>query len=691
VRALGDGRLEFLGRMDHLVKLRGHRIEPGEIEAVLAQYPAVHECVVVVQEGERGIQLVAYVVSKEAMLLSSEELRQYLQGKLPNYMLPSYFVIVEALPLLPNGKVDRRALPMPDTSEVERNEEMMTPHTPIEEVVAGVWGEVLGRKQMGIHENFFAVGGHSLLATQVIARVRSVLQVELPLRSLFEAATIAELATRVEQALRSEQGVTVPPLVPGSREQELPLSFAQQRLWFLDQLEPQNVAYTMPLAVKLEGRLDVSALRRSVQEMVERHESLRTTFVAQAGSPVQVISATLMMELPLVDLRSVSVDKRLPEAFRLAGEEAREPFDLSHGPLLRVRLLRLDEREHVLLLSMHHIISDAWSLDVFVREIATLYAAFAEGKPSPLPPLPLQYADFAAWQRSWLQGEVLDNHINYWKKQLRGATALELPTDRPRSAVQSYRGASHTFGLPANLTEALIALSRQEGVTLFMALLAAFQTLLARYTDRADIVVGTDIANRTHVETEALIGFFVNLLALRTDLSGNPVFRKVLHRVREMVLGAYTHQDIPFEMLVENLRLERRLNRTPLVQVLFVLQNAPLSQAGLSGLTLGSFRGETTTAKFDLAVFLFEEPEGLQGTVHYSTDLFEASTVAVMMSRFEVLLHSIVTYPDTPIDALEIYTEAERIQQAKVKQERSGVHRRKLKLARGEGIDLVSQ
>ncbi|HJT57930.1 MAG TPA: condensation domain-containing protein, partial [Ktedonobacteraceae bacterium] len=635
VRMLADGNIEFLGRTDHLVKMRGYRIELGEIEAILAQHTGVHESVVVAQEGERAHKrLVAYVVPKEATTLTSEELRKYLQDKLPGYMLPSHLMVLEELPLTPNGKVDRRALPMPDTSRVEYDEETMKARTPIEEVVAGVWSEVLELEQLDTHENFFEIGGHSLLATQVIARLRSVLRVELPLRSLFEAPTVAQLAARVEQALRSEQGVNAPPLVPVSREQELPLSFAQQRLWFLDQLEPGNAAYTMPLAVKLQGQLEVAALQQSVQEVVRRHESLRTSFVAQAGRPVQVISAALTMALPVVDLQSVSEYKRLPEAFRLTGEEARQPFDLSRCPLLRVKLLRLSQQEHVLLLSMHHIIADAWSLDVFVREVSMLYEAFAQGRPVPLPPLSLQYADFAVWQRNWLEGEVLKAHIDYWKKALRGASPLELPTDRPRPSVQSYRGASHSFALPADLSQALKTLSRQEGVTLFMTLLAAFQTLLARYTGRTDVVVGTDIANRTHLETEPLIGFFVNLLALRTDLSGNPAFRKVMYRVREMVLGAYAHQDVPFEMLVENLRLERRLNQTPLVQILFVLQNVPPSRSGLLDVTLKPFKAETTTAKFDLAVFLFEEPEGLRGTVNYSTDLFEADTIATMMSRF---------------------------------------------------------
>jgi hypothetical protein len=401
--------------------------------------------------------------------------------------------------------------------------------------------------------------------------------------------------------------------------------------------------------------------------------------------PVQIIGPAKGFQLPLVELSGLSLTQSEAQARQLAREEAQQGFDLAHGPLLRAALLLLSEEEHVLLLTMHHIISDGWSMEVFVRELTLLYKVFVAGQPSPLPEPVLQYADFAAWQCQWLQGETLETQLTYWTKQLGGVAPLELPADQARPAVQSYRGASHTFRLPASLRRELMTLSQQEGVTLFMTLLAAFQTLLFRYTGQTDIVVGTDIANRTRMETEALIGFFVNLLALRTDLSGAPPFRKVLARVREMVLGAYAHQDTPFEMLVERLQPNHPMDRMPLIQALFVFQNMPLSHSELPGLTLTPFKSELTMAKFDLAVFMFEGPEGLRGAVNYSTDLFKASTIATMMSRFEVLLHNLVASPDTPVNMLEFYTETEKARQI----ERLGAARRKLKSARGEGIELV--
>ncbi|MFL5653191.1 MAG: amino acid adenylation domain-containing protein, partial [Ktedonobacteraceae bacterium] len=684
-RYLPGGDIEFLGRADQQVKVRGYRIELGEIEKALGQHPTVKACAVVVREEVTGDKrLVAYVVARDEEASSGSELRQYLQERLPEYMLPSFLVMMEALPLLPNGKVDRRALPDPNSLAEERSEEDLAARSPIEELLAMIWEELLGRPMHSIYENFFEAGGHSLLATQLIARVRTLMQVELPLQSMFEAPTVAELAQEIERVMRSEQEVEMPPLVHVSREQELPLSFAQQRLWFLDQLDPGNAAYNLPSAVRLGGRLNPQALEQSVQEIVRRHESLRTTFHTREDHPVQVIKAKAQFCLSLADLSDLPLARREAEAQRLAQQEAKRPFDLVHGPLLRIMLLRLTEDEHVLLLSMHHIISDGWSMDVFVRELSALYRAFVAGQPSPLPELPIQYADFATWQRRWLQGPVLDAHLAYWSRQLGGGTPLELPTDYPRPAVQSYRGASYSFMLPVRLAQALKTLSQQEGATLFMTLLAAFQALLAPYTGQSDIVVGTDIANRTRVETEALIGFFINLLVLRTDVSGTPTFRELLGRVREMLLVAYAHQDTPFEMLVERLQPQHSLDRMPLVQVLFVLQNMPLSHSDLSGVTLRPFGNGTSTAKFDLAVFLFEGTQGLHGGVTYSTDLFEARTIATMMSRFEVLLHNIAANPDTPIDALEIYTETEKARQI----ERLGSARRKLKTAKGKEIDL---
>ncbi|HJT56502.1 MAG TPA: amino acid adenylation domain-containing protein, partial [Ktedonobacteraceae bacterium] len=583
-----EGQLVFVGRADSQVKLRGYRIELGEIEAVLGRHANVRDCVVVMVREEESEQptegrLVAYVVAQQPLTLSSQELRNFASEQLPAYMLPSIFVLMDELPLTANGKVDRSKLPVPEQSKSEIQPTLVEPRSPIEEILAEIWSELLAIKQIGIHDNFFSLGGHSLLATQVIARLHQVLRVDLPILSLFEAPTVAKLAERVERVLRSEQGTAAPPLVPVSREQDLPLSFAQQRLWFLDQLEPGRASYSKPTAVRLCGKLEVKALAASLEEMVRRHESLRTTFAMKENAPVQVIRKAGQFHLPLAELSRLSLENREIEMQRLANWEAQRPFDLTYGPLLRTTLLRLDEEEHVLLLSMHHIVSDGWSNSIFLGELTTLYNAFVAGQLSPLPELPLQYADFAAWQRQWLQGEVLESQVRYWTEQLHEVAPLELPTDHPRPAVQTFRGTTQSLLLPAQLSEELKRLSQREGVTLFMTLLAVFQALLARYTGQDDISVGTPIANRTHADLESLIGFFVNTLVLRTDLSCNPSFQEVLARVREACLGAYAHQDVPFEKLVEVLQPERDLSRSPLFQVMFGLQHAPRIPQTLQG------------------------------------------------------------------------------------------------------------
>ena len=468
-------------------------------------------------------------------------------------------------------------------------------------------------------------------------------------------------------------GSQAPPIVPVPRDQTLPLSFAQQRLWFIDQWEPGNPYYNIPTAVRLTGPLDVAALEQSLNEVVRRHEALRTTFVALEGRPVQVIAPVLTVpplvfgprdqRLPVVDLRGLAEAERGAEARRLASEEARWSFDLARGPLVRVTVLRLDDEEYVLLLNMHHVVSDGWSTGVFIQEMATLYQAFSAGQPSPLPELPIQYADFAVWQRGWLRGEVLEKQLAYWKKQLADAPAvLELPTDRPRPPVQTYQGTTESFVLSESLTAALQALSREEGSTLFMTLLAAFDALLYRYTGQEDIPLGSPIANRNRSEIEGLIGFFVNTLVLRTGLSGNPTFRELLGQVREMTLGAYAHQDVPFEMLVDELQPERDLSRTPLFQVMFVLQNAPMPLQGQSGLTFSPLEVDSRTAKFDLTLFMVETAQGLSGTWEYNTDLFDAATVARAVRYFQTLLEGIVADPDHHIADVPILTETERHQ-----------------------------
>ncbi|HWS54702.1 MAG TPA: amino acid adenylation domain-containing protein, partial [Pyrinomonadaceae bacterium] len=497
-------------------------------------------------------------------------LREHLGLYLPEYMQPSSLVLLERLPLTPNGKVDRRALPPPDADADAADGPRVAPRTPLEELLADIWGRVLSVKEVGVHDNFFQLGGHSLLATQVVSRVRDAFRVELPLRAIFEAPTIAELAEAIGRATLAGQSPDALPLAPFPRDRRLPLSYAQQRLWFIEQLEPGNTIYNVPAAVRLEGELDAGALERALTEVVRRHESLRTTFPSVDGRPAQVISPPAPVELDAVDLSRLPVGEREEEARRLAAEESQRPFDLAAGPLFRASLLRLAGDEHVLLVTAHHIVSDGWSIGILVNELSALYAAFVRNEEPQLAELPIQYADYAAWQRQWLSGRLLDEQLRYWRERLSGAPpVLELPTDRPRPPVQTFRGSTHRFALSAETSRAAARLAEREGATPFMLLLAAFDALLYRYTGQSDVVVGTAVAGRTRAETERLIGFFVNTLALRTEVRGDEPFRGLLAKVREACLGAYAHQEAPFERVVEGARPERSLGHAPLFQVMF--------------------------------------------------------------------------------------------------------------------------
>ena len=467
--------------------------------------------------------------------------------------------------------------------------------------------------------------------------------------------------------LLEEEGlnaVSTPKISRRKDDKSVPLSFAQQRLWFLDQLEPGSITYNMPIGIRLKGLLNVTALQQSLGEIVRRHETFRTTFAVVEGQPVQVIAPVQNFTLPVVSLRELPEHERQTQALRIGTEDAQQPFKLAQGPLLRSKLLQLTEEEYILLLTMHHIISDAWSMGVFIRELAALYEAFANGLPSPLSELLIQYADFAHWQQQWLQGEVLEDQLAYWKQQLAGAPAvLLLPTDHPRPPMQTFRGDTQSFLLPSSLSENLKALSQREGVTLFMTLLSAFQTLLYRYTGQEDILVGSLIANRNQAEIEPLIGFFVNTLVLRTDLSGNPTFQEILHRVQEVTLGAYAHQDLPFDKIMEELKPERNLSYSPLFQVLFVLQNAPMPALELSGLTMSHLlEFDNGTAKFDLVLGITETEQGLSGSLQYNTDVFEADRISRMVEHFHTLLKGIVAHPKQHISTLELLTETERYQ-----------------------------
>ncbi|MFP5263127.1 MAG: amino acid adenylation domain-containing protein [Blastocatellia bacterium] len=648
-----DGRIEYLGRVDQQVKVRGVRIELGEIEEVIRQEPAIKDVIVDVQEVERGAsRLIAYVLPEHGADVRPGELKAALRVKLPEFMVPQFIVKLERLPLTTSGKVDRRALSVmaPDNAEDQSYE---AARTLVEEMLAGIWAEVLCAERVGVHNNFFDLGGHSLLAMQVISRARDAFNVEIPLRAIFESLTVAALAERVEALLRANDSPRSRPLEPVSRESNLPLSFAQQRLWFINQLMPDSPLYNMPIAVRLEGALNVAALEQSLTEITRRHEVLRTTFKTVNGQPAQVISAAKPLAVPVVYLNDGEDDRKQAEVRRLVDEEMRRAFNLERGPLIRATLLRLSEREQILLMTMHHIVSDGWSVGVLVEEVASLYERFCTGKPSSLPELRINYADYAEWQRQYLQGEIFEAQLSYWKRQLGGIPAtLQLPTDRPRPTVQTFRGASYTHTLPVALSDSLKELSRREGCTLFMTLLAGFSALLYRYTGQQDILVGTPVAARPQLEAEKVIGFFTNTLVLRTNLSGDPTLRDLLKRVREVCLGAYAHQDLPFEKLVETLHPDRDLSRTPIVQVALALQNAPMPPLKLPNLTLSLLDADTKTAKTDLSLSMIDADQGLTASMEYSTDLFDAATVAKMMADYQALLESVIANPDQHLSAL---------------------------------------
>jgi amino acid adenylation domain-containing protein len=719
-RWLPDGSIDYLGRIDQQVKVRGFRIELGEIEAVLARHPAVRECVVLAREIAPGnTQLVAYVVGENQepngrtknqeqrttrenqepeacwahqadqtgslaspVATRSEDHRRsrqqgrrseslplllhtYMKDQLPEYMIPSAFVLLDAWPLTPNEKIDRQALPMPDLEQLMSAGELVAPRTPTEELLAGIWAGTLGINRIGVHDHFFALGGHSLLATQVLSRVRETFQLDLPLHSFFAAPTVAELAAVIESGSRHAPDLLTP-IPRAARDGDLPLSFAQRRLWFLEQLETHGAAYNIPLALHLSGKLNIDALRHGLNTIVARHEALRTVFVARDGEPVQLIVQELNIDLPVRDLPPLAQAERETAILDFVNEAAQQRFDLAHGPLLRAAVLRLGPEAHVLTLTLHHIVADGWSLGVLLRELATLYRALLGSAAPPdeeLPPLPIQYADYAAWQRAWLQGDVLEKQLAFWQRHIEGApTTIHLPTDRPRPPLQTFHGARHTFDLPCSLNAALTAFNQREGVTLFMTLLAAFQSLLHRYIGQDELLIGVPIANRTRVETEPLIGFFVNTLALRANLTGNPSFRELLRRVREAALNAYAHQDLPFEQLVQVLQPERNGSHTPLIQVLFVLQNTPLAEFELPGLAITPIEDDGSSVKFDLTLDVTETADGLTAAFKYNTDLFDPSTIARMAGHLYTLLASAIAEPEQRVGCLPLLSAAERHQ-----------------------------
>ena len=694
-RYLADGNIEFLGRADYQVKIRGYRIEIGEIESALMNNPDIRDCAVVAREDKaRGRFLVAYFVPARQPGGSISELKSSLRQKLPDYMIPSVWVELDQIPLTTNRKVNRQALITHELDRVKLTDSYSPPNTPVEELLVGIWQQLLGVSRVGIDDNFFELGGHSLLATQLMSRVREVCGVEVGLRRLFEAPTVRELAECVDQELGAEVGLKTPALERVSRGEPLPLSFAQQRLWFLDQLEPNSPAYNIPVRVRISGTLNVGALEKSLSEVIRRHESLRTVFEKKNGEAVQMVSTGKAFIVPLVDLECLTEEQQSTEAKKLTEAVAQLPFDLAGGLLIRVCLLRLNSKEHVALLTVHHIVSDGWSMTVLLREVAALYEAFSAGKPSPLPDLLIQYADFAMWQREWLDGEQLETQLAYWRNHLAGTLpVLALPTDRPRSSMVRQRGGKEKLIYSTTLRDSLNQLGQREGATLYMVMLAAFYVLLARYSGQTDIVIGTDVANRNRSETENLIGFFVNQLVLRANLSDNPRFCDFLKQVRELTLMAYTHQDLPYEKVVAMLNPDRAVSRNPLFQAKIVYQNVPRGNFELPGSGLVLTPADTGegngVANFDLLLSLMDTTGGLQATLEYSADLFDRTTIERMLENYEVLLGSIVAQPDAVLDQLKILTPVERKTRDAERQSRAESKFKKFKSIKPRTVSLA--
>jgi amino acid adenylation domain-containing protein len=655
-----DGRLDYVGRSDHQLKLRGFRIEPGEIEAVLGLHPDVREALVLGRPLSSGdTQLVAYVTSS-SLSLAPHRLRAFLRLQLPDYMVPAHILVLDSFPLTANGKLNRQALPDPDSPQGQLAAAL--PRSPTEQAVAALWTEVLGTEVCDREANFFDLGGHSLLTTQLASRARKVFGVELSLRSLFESPSLAQWSDLIEQARAVSPMSVQSPIRRGHRPTRVPLSYSQQRLWFLEQMNPGSPTYVILAGLKLHGWLDVAALRDSLNSLILRHEGLRLRVEADDGRPYQLFADTADIDLQIVNLPDKPVQQTEAEARSLLWRFAATGFQLQQGPLLRVLLLRFDDRQHWFVLSLHHLIADGWSLGILARELSHFYQAALASRPAQLPPLPIQYADYACWQSHWLQAVQLEPQLAFWRQQLRDLQPLRLPTDRPYPALRSGSGATHPCQIAPDLGQSLKQLSRSHGVTLFMSLLAAFQTLLARYSGQTDILIGSVIANRNRDELEGLIGFFANTILLRTQVHGHEPFSGLLRQVRETCLEAYAHQDLPFEKLVEVLQPDRDLSRQPLFQVMLVFQNAPLPALELPGVHSEPLEVAPPTARFDLTLLVQPEEAGLKVAVEYNTDIFDCQTIERINGHYQQLLLQIAADPGTCLAQIDILSPAEQRQ-----------------------------
>jgi amino acid adenylation domain-containing protein len=677
VRRLPNGEIDIIGRSDQQVKVRGFRIELGEIETALNQHPSVQESVVVVREDQPNQRrLVGYVVLKSLPRITGRDLRSYLKSKLPDYMVPAVFVEMVEFPLSPNGKTDRRALPAPGVVQTEVDEDFVAPRNALEEVVAGVWSELLGVDRVGVYEDLFELGAHSISLTRAAARLRERFNVEVPLQCFFDSPTVAGVAAALETSLAQAQQFGVKPIKRVSRESDLPLSFSQERVLFLHQLYGPNKAYNTQATLRFTGKLDVDALERSLNEVIRRHEIFRTTFIEKEGRAIQLIHEEDKRQLPVIDLSSFGSTEREERLEQLLHEEFNRTFAVEKLPLIRWTLFRLAPQEHVLAQVEHHFLHDGWSFTVLVRELLQIYQAFSQGLPSPLPELPVQFADFAIWQREFMQGRVAENQLAYWKTKLTNAPSLlALLTDFPRPPVASFRGNSLRLELPAPLSRLVKEFSRRSDRTLFMTMFAAFVALLHRYTNQEDFCIGTGLANRRLKETESLLGMIINTVALRADLSGDPSFAELLGRVREVTVGAYANQDLPFDRVIEAIQPARSLSYSPLFQVAFSFHDAPLVEVDLPELNINIKEAiGNESAKFDLNVIVIpeggqqyrrhgdEDESGMILVWEYNTDLFRADTIARLFTHYQNLLAEAVSDPSRRISEYSVLTDLEEHQ-----------------------------
>ena len=665
---LPDGCLIHKGRKDFRVKIRGYGVDLVEVERTLRSHRAIKDAVVIAKQRESGdARLIAYYTAESQPEVSTDELRKFLGANLADYMIPSAFVKLKALPLTSNGKVNRNALPEPGQERPELKDAYQLPRNATERALVKIWEDLLEIRPVGIHDNFFDLGGDSLTATRLVSEVVKNVGWELTLQKLFQRATVGELAAAIDQQRGPKSENDAPVRLPAvstksvSRDCLLPLSHAQQGLWFLDQLHPGSFTYNLFSAYRFKGNLDIAALEKGFNEIIRRHEILRTVFKLVDNSPVQVILQSLHIEIPVIDLQRIaSEEERRTEVRRLSTQEAQRPFDLSHGPLLRITLFRLAQDDYVLLRAIHHAVFDAWSSGVLNRELAQLYEAFSKGEPSPLPDLSIQYANYALWQCRCFETGALQDQLAYWKTQLANLSPLPLPTDKPRPSINNYRGARRYYKLSRELSEGLRALTRRYGVTLFTTLLAAFQTLISRYSGQTDVVIGSAVAGRNHREFDQSIGQFLNMVALRTDLSGSPTFAEVTARVWTVCLEALSHQDLPFQRVVEELRPARDLSHDPLIQVAFAFVGTMNNPPRLPGIEVSELEVETGIAKFDLQLEIEDRGEFLGGFLDYNVDLFEADTILRMLEHFRIVLESVVINPDRPILEIPLLTKAER-------------------------------